>query len=97
MTRHTPLPRRAALPSYPAWLIERLLEARAVIADAAQHQDSLVALACDVLIRHGETEAERRDARALQLAVDARRPWRHTQHRHRDEYPDTTDSPGLRS
>jgi len=79
------------------WRARRLAEARAVIADAAHHQDSLVALACGVLALHGETEAERRDARALQLVVDARRPRRHRHHQHRDDDPDTSDTHEVRT
>jgi len=98
MTRRTPLTRRAgAPPANPAWLTERLLEARAVIADVGHHSDHLIRLACDVLVRHGESEAERRDARILQLVVDARTPLRHGHHQRRDDDPDTADAHGLRS
>ena len=77
MTRNRPLPRCAAtLPADLAWLTERLIEARAVIADVAHHSDHLVRLSCDVLVRHGETD-ERRDARALLFVIEARCPARH--------------------
>ncbi len=54
-----------------------MLEARAVIADVAHHSDHLVRLACNVLTAHGETEEERRDARALLFVLEARCPARH--------------------
>ena len=56
------------------WSAARLAEARAVIADVAHHSDHLVGLACTVLASHGESDAERRDARALLFVIDARRP-----------------------
>ena len=59
-----------------AWPAARLAEARAVIADVAHHSDHLIQLACNVLISHGESEAERRDARALFFVIDGRRPLR---------------------
>ena len=61
------------------WPADRLAEARAVVADVARHSDHLVGLACDVLVAHGETEAERKDARVLLLVIDARRPVRRAQ------------------
>ena len=64
-------------PHNAAWPAERLAEARAVVADIAQHSDHLVGVACDVLVTHGETEAERKDARVLLLVIEARRPVRH--------------------
>ena len=63
----------------PAWPADRLSEARAVVADVAQHSDHLIGLACNVLVAHGETEAERKDARVLLLVIDARRPVRRAQ------------------
>jgi hypothetical protein len=65
------VPRRAGI-----WPAARLVEARAVIADVARHSDHLVRLACNVLVTHGESETERRDARALLFVIDARRPMR---------------------
>ena len=59
------------------WPKARVLEARAVIADVAHHSDHLVRLACNVLTTHGETEDERRDARALLFVIEARCPARH--------------------
>ncbi|MCG6560771.1 hypothetical protein MB818_21410 [Ruegeria sp. 1NDH52C] len=56
-----------------AWPAERLAEARAVLADVAHHSDHLIRLACDVLIRHGETADEREAAQRLLVVVDARR------------------------
>ena len=61
------------------WPADRLAEARAVVADAAQHSDHLVGLACNVLVAHGETSTERKDARVLLLVIDARRPVRRAQ------------------
>jgi hypothetical protein len=61
------------------WPADRLTEARAVIADVARHSDHLIGLACDVLVAHGETAAERKDARVLLLVIDARRPVRRAQ------------------
>lgn len=63
-----------ALPRNSAWPADRLAEARAVIADAAHHSDQLLRLACTVLATHGESAAERADARRIQLVIDARRP-----------------------
>ena len=60
-----------------AWPAARIAEARAVLADVAHHSDHLVRLACNVLTAHGETEAERRDARALLFVIEARCPARH--------------------
>ena len=56
------------------WSAARLAEAPAVIADVAHHSDHLLCIACSVLASHGESEAERRDARALLFVIDARRP-----------------------
>ena len=65
---------------FPApWPADRLVEARAVVADVARHSDHLIGLACNVLVAHGETEAERKDARVLLLVIDARRPVRRAQ------------------
>ena len=61
------------------WPADRVAGARAVIADVANHRDHLIGLACNVLVAHGETEAERKDARVLLLVIDARRPVRRAQ------------------
>ena len=61
------------------WPADRLAEARAVIADVAHHSDHLIRLACNVLVTHGETAGERKDARVLLLVIDARRPIRQAQ------------------
>ena len=85
MTR--PLPQSlpaTARPLSPAWPEDRVREARAVIADVAHHSDHLVRLACDMLVRHGDSAAERRDARALLFVVDGRRPLRQ-RHDRRDD------------
>ena len=61
------------------WPADRLAEARAVVADVARHSDHLIGLACNVLVTHGETAVERKDARVLLLVIDARRPVRRAQ------------------
>ena len=66
-------------PSTSDWPADRLAEARAVIADVAHHTDHLIRLACKVLVTHGETAAEREDARVLLVVIDARRPIRTAQ------------------
>ena len=54
------------------WVEERLREARIVVADVVHHSDHLQRLACNVLIQHGKTAAEREDARILLVVLDAR-------------------------
>ena len=66
-------------PPTSVWPADRLAEARAVVADFARHSDHLIGLACNVLTAHGETAAERKDARALLLVIDARRTVRRAQ------------------
>ena len=61
------------------WPADRVAEARTVIADVAHHSDHLIRLACNVLATHGDTEAERKDARVLLVVIDARRPIRTAQ------------------
>ncbi|WP_445802196.1 hypothetical protein [Yoonia sp.] len=61
------------------WPQDRLAEARAVIADLAQHSDNLIRLACKVLAVHGDTAAEREGAQRLLVVIDARRPVRDAQ------------------
>ncbi|MBC7285860.1 hypothetical protein, partial [Hoeflea sp.] len=61
------------IPQNAGWPADRVAEARAVIADVAHHSDHLIRLACNVLVAHGETEAERKDARVLLVVIDARR------------------------
>ena len=63
------------------WTRERLREARMVVADVASHSDHLLRLACNVLVRHGETPAEREDARLLLVVLDARSPIRGNRNR----------------
>ena len=58
------------------WIDERLREARMVVADVAHHSDYLLRLACNVLVKHGETPAEREDARILLVVLDAKTPGR---------------------
>ena len=61
------------------WPADRVAEARAVIADVAHHSVHLIRLACNVLATHGDTAAERKDARVLLVVIDARRPIRAAQ------------------
>ena len=56
------------------WIDERRREARIVVADVVHHSDHLLRLACKVLVQHGETAAEREDARILLVVLDARSP-----------------------
>ena len=79
-------------PASSPWPRARVLEARAVIADVAHHSDHLVRLACNVLSAHGETEEERRDARALLFVIEARCPGRHR----RAQRADHDDAPEVR-
>ena len=67
------------------WPADRVAEARTVIADAAHHSDHLIRLACNVLVAHGETVAERKDASLLLLVVNARQPIRHAQRRDQND------------
>ncbi len=71
------LPRRSPT----NWPADRLAEARAVIADVAHHSDHLIRLACNVLVNHRNTAAERKDARVLLVVIEARRPVRQAQRR----------------
>ncbi len=61
------------------WPADRVAEARAVIADVAHHSDHLIRLACNVLAAHGDTAAERKDARVLLVVIDARQPVQRAQ------------------
>ena len=61
------------------WPADRVAEARAIIADVAHHSDHLIRLACNVLVTHGDSAAERNDARVLLVVIDARRPVRRAQ------------------
>ena len=67
------------------WPADRVAEARAVIADVAHHSDHLIRLACNVLVTHGDTADERKDARVLLLMVDGRQPVRQAQRRDQHE------------
>lgn len=58
------------------WIDERRREARIVVADVVNHSDHLIRLACNVLVQHGETHAEREDARILLVVLDAKSPGR---------------------
>ena len=61
------------------WPADRVAEARAVIANVAHHSDHLIRLACNVLVTHGDTAAERNNARVLLVVIDARRPVQRAQ------------------
>ena len=63
------------------WIDERLREARIVMADVVHHSDHLIRMACKVLVQHGDTAAEREDARLLLVVLDARSPGRVDRHR----------------
>ena len=63
------------------WIDEKLREARIVVADVVNHSDHLIRLACNVLVQHGETPAEREDARILLVVLDARSPGGAGRHR----------------
>ena len=67
------------------WPADRVAEARAVIADVAHHSDHLIRLACNVLVAHGQTAAERKDAGLLLVIVDARQPIRQAQRRDQND------------
>ena len=67
------------------WPADRVAEARAVIADAPHPSAHLIRLACNVLVAHGETAAERKDAGLLLVVVDARQPVRHAQRRDQND------------
>ena len=60
-------------PRSSAWPADRVAEARAVIADVANHSDLLIRLACNVLAQHVETPGERAEAQRLLVVADARR------------------------
>ncbi|MDR5653862.1 hypothetical protein [Ruixingdingia sedimenti] len=64
-----------------AWIDERRREARIVVSDVVNHSDHLLRLACNVLVRHGETAEEREDARILLVVLDAKSPGRAERHR----------------
>ena len=66
-------------PRHSDWPSDRLAEARAVMADVANHSDHLVRLACNVLVAHGETQDERASAQRLLVVIEARRPIRTAQ------------------
>ena len=63
------------------WIDERLREARIVVADVVHHSDHLLRLACKVLVQHGETDAEREDARILMVVLEARSSGHVDRHR----------------
>ena len=63
------------------WIDERLREARIVVADVVHHSDHLIRMACKVLVQHGDTAAEREDARILLVILDARSPRHVDRHR----------------
>lgn len=62
------------------WIEERRREARMVVADVAHHSDYLLRLACNVLVKHGETLEEREDARILLVVLEAKSSGRSERH-----------------
>ena len=56
------------------WQRDRLTEARAILADAAHHRDSLNLLACRVVLNLSCDRKERADARALILLLEGGAP-----------------------
>lgn len=64
--------RRARDAAHKDWIDARRREARIVVADVVHHSDPLLRLACQTLIRHGETPEEREDARLLLLVLEAK-------------------------
>jgi hypothetical protein len=74
----------------PGWRAQRLAEARAVLADVAHHQDGLIRLAARVIVSHGETARERKDAGVLLVVLDARSPLRHRHHHRSDQDPEAS-------
>jgi hypothetical protein len=63
------------------WIDEKLREARIVVADVTSHSNHLIRLACNVLVQHGNTSAEREDARIMLVVLDARALGRAGRHR----------------
>lgn len=77
MTAPSPFHKRQARDQARAdWLDERRREARLVVADVVHHSDHLIRLACNVLVRHGETPEECEDARILLVVLEAKTPGR---------------------
>ena len=74
----------------PGWRAQRLAEARAVLADVAHHQDGLIRLACRVIVSHGETARERKDAAVLLVVLEARSPVQHRHRRRSGQYPEAS-------
>ncbi len=55
---------------------DRLRAARAVLADAAHHDDDAIRAACDTVVSLSEDPAERRDARGLRrIMTPGRARW----------------------
>jgi len=79
---------RAAIDS--GWRAERLAEARAVLADVAHHQDGLIRLAARLIVSHGETAKERKDAGVLLVVLEARSPVQHRHRRRSGQYPEAS-------
>ena len=50
------------------------------LADVIHHSDHLLRIACNVLVRHGETPEEREDARILLVVLEAKTPGRGNHH-----------------
>lgn len=64
-TSETNCNRTPATPCPTDWPIQRLAEARGIVAYFVHHPDSLIILACRAIAAHSPEELERRDALAL--------------------------------
>lgn len=63
--------------SAPDWPIQRLAEARGIVADLVHHPDSLIVLACRAIAAHSADPQEGREALALAgllICVSKRKP-----------------------
>ena len=71
MNKTLPHPRLAA-PTIGDWMLDRLAEARGVLADTTQHPDSLVILAARVVVGQTGDSSECADAVDLLRLLDRR-------------------------
>lgn len=73
-------PQTSGAPSAPTcisqsqWHLERLIEARGIVADFAHQSDTLVLLACRVICAHSTDASERADALGLIRLLSAGSP-----------------------
>jgi len=61
---------RMSIPRYDQWRRDRLAEARSVLADVADHPDTLIILAARVVCRHTDDPAECADASDLRRLLE---------------------------